>query len=136
MDNSYRNDIIAVSTIYQYLKRGQTRSLAFDPSNGDRGAYNLYEEALRFNKLITNTEIIIKKLDVVIDNQNELQTAMRNATNQINHLVTGTNKIAAALGNVNNQLAQANRNSEIQVYNQNRAIQELKHANWLKNLYH
>lgn len=123
----YRN-IIAISSIYEYLETGRCKSLTFNENTGDKGAYNIFEEELRLNKIITNTDIIIQKLDIVINNQKKLQLTMRQATDTINQLITNTN-------NISNSLERLESNSEIAIYNQQQTNKELSYMNFMNKLY-
>lgn len=125
----YRN-IIAVSSIYEYLKNGRTKGLEMNGS--DEGAYNKFESELRLNKIITNTDIIIQKLDVVIENQRELANTMRNAQNSINHLITSTNNMSAQLQSGINNL---NASVELSNYQQRQTNNELHYMNLMNTLH-
>ena len=124
----YRN-IVAVSSIYEYLKYDRTRSL--QRVGSDEGAYNIFESEVRLNKIITNTDIIIQKLDVVIENQRELANTMRNAQNSINNLVTSTNNMSARIQSGMNRL---NASVELSNYQQQQTNNELRYMNFMNTL--
>ena len=114
----YRN-IVAVASIYEYLKDGRTHSL--DINGSDEGAYNKFEREIRLNKIITNTDIIIQKLDVVIENQQELASVMSSATKSIDKLVSSTDKLNASV--------------ELSNYRQEQISNELHYMNMMNSLH-
>ena len=129
LEEKYRN-IVAVASIYEYLKHERTRSL--QRVGSDEGAYNIFESEVRLNKIITNTDIIIQKLDVVIENQRELANTMRNAQNSINHLVTSTNNMSARL---QSGMKQLNASAELSNYQQQQTNNELRYMNFMNTLH-
>ncbi len=129
LEEKYRN-IVAVASIYEYLKHERTRSL--QRVGSDEGAYNIFESEVRLNKIITNTDIIIQKLDVVIENQRELANTMRNAQNSINNLVTSTNNMSARIQSGMNRL---NASVELSNYQQQQTNNELRYMNFMNTLH-
>lgn len=129
LEEKYRN-IVAVASIYEYLKYEMTRSL--QRNGNDEGAYNIYERNIRLDKIITNTDIIIQKLDVVIENQRKLANTMRNAQNSINNLVTSTNNMSARL---QSGMKQLNASVELSNYQQQQTNNELKYMNFMNTLH-
>lgn len=101
LEKKYRN-IVAVASLYEYLKHERTRSL--QRTGNDEGAYNIYEMEIRLNKIVTNTDTIIQKLDVVIKNQYEIADTLREAKNSIDNLVISVNNASKQLSNrINNR---------------------------------
>ncbi|MGN1458363.1 MAG: hypothetical protein ACI4XP_10500 [Acutalibacteraceae bacterium] len=135
LDQDYRHNIVAIASMYGYLRKGICRCLEYNDKTGDDGAYKIYETERRLNKIITNTDTIIQKLDIVIENQRELQLTMIDATNTINRLVTNTDNISKSIGNIGNQLESLESNSEISIYNQNQTKNELKYMNFMNDIY-
>jgi len=129
LEEKYRN-IVAVASIYEYLKHERTRSL--QRVGSDEGAYNIFESEVRLNKIITNTDIIIQKLDVVIENQREFANTMKNAQNSINNLVTSTNNMSARL---QSGMKQLNASVELSNYQQQQTNNELKYMNFMNTLH-
>ena len=105
LEEKYRN-LVAVSSIYEYLKYERTRSL--QRVGSDEGAYNMFETEMRLNRIITNTEIIIKNLDKIAKNQRELANIMYNAQSSINNLVESTNTMSANINNLNTSVKLSN----------------------------
>ncbi len=85
LHSEYRN-VCAVAAIYSYLDKGITQSLKFDSGTGDKGAYALYEEDLRWGKAYSLLNEIIKRLDTVIENQQILVHEIRKANRNIENL--------------------------------------------------
>lgn len=123
----YRN-IYAVSSICGYLKNGRTHSLEFNEKTGDRGAYNIYEEERRLDKIITNTEEIINKLDQVIKNQYVLAEGLNRAREQIDMLSREVNSFAI---NTQQQLRNMENSQALIAYNQERMTAEAGILSWL-----
>ncbi|MBQ8133328.1 MAG: hypothetical protein IJ192_02805 [Clostridia bacterium] len=129
----YRN-MIAVSSIYEYLKDGRTRSLEVD--GGDKGAYNIFREEQLLNRIITNTDVIIKKLDILIDNQRELYFALQEANQSINYLTESVNISTSRLEKqIQNGMNIITNNQEINNYEQRRQTAELEYMNFMNTLY-
>lgn len=53
----YRN-LIAISSIYEYFESGRCNTLT-----GHEGAYNIYENEIRLNRIIVQLDIVIDKLE-------------------------------------------------------------------------
>lgn len=120
--------LVPVSSIYEYYRTGRTRSLSFDPSTGDTGAYNIFESEKRLDKIIANTEIIIKKLDTFIEVQRRT-----NAT--ISKLVASTENLSQKVLKNNDQIQRLVDNSEISIYNQEQTNAELRYMNFMNKIY-
>lgn len=87
----YRN-LPACSFILEQLENGLTNTLTFE--NGDKGAYNKWEEQVRHNAVITNLDDIRKtvhnidgKLDVVIQNQRLLYDKVDEINQNVDRVV-------------------------------------------------
>ena len=131
LDRDYRN-LYAVAVIYSYFCKGRTHSLQFDPRTGDPGAYNLYESERRLNRIITNTEEILSRLDEIAQNQYDLAVSMQNATRQISTLC---NKVTAQLNGISRSVAATERNTEIIAYNTACMEAETRFMAWMTALY-
>ena len=84
----YRN-IVAVSTIYEYLSSGRC-----DRLDGPNGAYNLYEMELRQN-------IIIGQLSSIVENLNQIRN---NQFTLYNELVSANQRAASVLSDIGNNV--------------------------------
>lgn len=123
----YRN-IYAVSSIYGYLLRGQTHSLQFNEETGDQGAYNIYETQRRLDRIITNTDEILVRLDHVMDCQRDLVLGLQEASRKIESLCGNVN---AQLKRITGSVANIEQCTQIASYNSQRAADELAFLNWM-----
>ena len=82
--SKYRN-LVAVSTIYEYLASGRC-----DQLEGPNGAYNLYEMELRQNIVIGQLSTITEHLEQIKENQYtlyyEIQKANRNSESMLSSI--------------------------------------------------
>ena len=76
----YRN-LVAMSAICEYLSSGRC-----DKLEGMGGAYNLYEEEIRLNLVITQISKVIEHLDQVKENQFLLYSQVTAANAQLNRM--------------------------------------------------
>ncbi len=127
LEPDYRN-IYAVSSLFGYLKKGRTNSLTFDAATGDMGAYNVYENERRQDRIITNTEEILKKLDRVVENQYVLAEGLRQAAARVDSLSRGVSDFVystrAQLDNIENSQA-------LIAYNTERTAAEAGMLSWI-----
>ena len=123
----YRN-ICAVSSIYGYLQKGRTCSLAFNEQTGDQGAYNIYEYEMRMNLIITNTQEILNRLDEISVNQYELAEGLRKANSRIDLLCSSVNR---HIKNTSQSLSEMQRCQSIIAYNTEQSQKQLEFINWL-----
>ncbi len=119
----YHHDFAAVASFLDYFKSGRCSTLG--ENRGGDGAYNTYENEL-FHK------IIINKLDLVIDNLNEIKQNQYSLAvaisegNQISHnLVSATERLALAQ-------ERTAENSAITAYSSQQAANELNQIKWLE----
>lgn len=84
----YRN-LVAVSTIYEYLSSGRC-----DRLDGPDGAYNLYEMELRQN-------IVIGQLSSIVENLNQIRN---NQFTLYNELVSANQSVASVLSDIGNNV--------------------------------
>lgn len=75
------NNLVAWSTIYEYYITGRVQDLT-----GPNGAYNLYENEVRSNLIISKLDNISDKLDTIKDNQYTLYTVMTDIKNDLSSL--------------------------------------------------
>lgn len=73
----YRNDVVAVNTIYEYFLTGMVSSLS--SKYGNDGAYNLYENHKRMDIIISKLDNIIDQLEQIKANQHMLYEAVQEA---------------------------------------------------------
>lgn len=80
--SKYRN-LVAVSTIYEYLASGRC-----DQLEGPNGAYNLYEMELRQNIVIGQLSTITEHLEQIKENQYTLYYEIQNANRNSESLLS------------------------------------------------
>ena len=90
----YRN-LTAIGTIYSYLQEQRTFSLGFDQKTGDPGAYNIYRQERQLEKIITNTDEIINRLDEIAYSQRMLADSLQKANDQIAKMSNEFNRFAS-----------------------------------------
>lgn len=101
----YRHNIVAVSSFYDYFDTG--RCLCF---TGSGGAYDTFENDLHFHRLETKLDVIITKLDEILDNQRMLSDLMRDANNTLYRIEQSNKKMMGSMSRIES-------NSEITAYN-------------------
>lgn len=119
----YWHDIVAISSFYQYLIEKRTYCLEYDRETGDRGAYNIYNEEAQRGLIISQLNVVIDKLDQVIDNQRTLQTTMQAANDKISYL---SNSVNQQTRQIRSSIQEQN---AIQTYNAERIEAELRFMN-------
>lgn len=126
----YWHDLVAICSFYQYLTEKRTYCLEFNPQNGDRGAYNIYNEELQRGIIISQLNVVINKLDQVLDNQHTLQRTLTDANNKIDYLSENLNSSMRRID------ASIQEQTAIQKYNSERTQAELEFMNVMNILYH
>lgn len=101
----YQHNIVAISSFYDYFDTG--RCLSF---TGPSGAYDTFENDMHFHRLETKLDVIITKLDEIIDNQRMLSELMRDANNTLYRIEQSNNKMMRTMSRIES-------NSEITAYN-------------------
>lgn len=96
--------LVAVVTFYEYFDSGRCNS--FEATETSGGAYNLYETEIRMNTIIGKLDIVINQLEQVKRNQE----ALYDVVCQIN---STTNKIYANTEKELNELKKSNTYNEI-----------------------
>lgn len=100
-------DFVSITTFIDYLKSGRCDSL-----EGSNGAYNIYEQE-------TRTDIIIGKLDTIIDKLDEIKTTQYFIYNEIK-------EVKKSLEEINDQLLINNNLNTVQVEQLNGVINNTK----------
>lgn len=86
--NKY-HDFVAISSFYEYLSSGRCTSL-----DGANGAYNLYENEIRMDMIITQLGTVAERLEQIQKNQYVLYSAIKEATNELQVLNKTTTELA------------------------------------------
>lgn len=108
---SYRN-FIAISSIYQYFESGICETL-----EGHEGAYSRYEIESRLDKIVTQIDVVIAKLDQIAQNQYTLYSAIREITPQIQNMTNQIDNAISKLEDNNVILNTVEKNSAITAAN-------------------
>lgn len=87
----YRN-YVAVSTLYEYILSGRCDTLV-----GSTGAYNLYENEIRMNMVITKLDQVVECLESIKNNQYMLYTSITNMNKELKNLNNTMSKIVVAI---------------------------------------
>ena len=114
----YRN-IIAISSFLEYFQSGRVYELA-----GPNGAYNLYENEVSLNMIITKLDTIISKLESIRTNQYMLYTAIQESKSLLESLDC---KMTRANDNLNSIM----NNSALIAYNTKAAADNTKAIKYL-----
>lgn len=117
----YRS-LIPIAMFLDYFKSGRCSTL--EEKYGGDGAYNIYEQERRLDRIIDSLEKINKNLELIRSNQYFLYCAMKEGNKTIQQLVNSTQNIAAA----QNRIAGA---SAVTAYNAQRSADELTQIKWL-----
>lgn len=117
----YRN-FVAVCSICEYLESGRCSELG-----GPDGAYNLFEQEIRMNLIITQLGSILSKLDRIQANQAMLYDAISTGNRLTSQLIERTNE-SIRLGEYNAQ------QNAITAYNTQQTAREVSFSNWMRAL--
>lgn len=117
----YRN-FVAVCSICEYLESGRCSELG-----GPDGAYNLFEQEIRANMVITQLGSILSKLDRIQANQALLYDAISTGNHLTSQLIERTNE-SIRLGEYNAQ------QNAITAYNTQQTAREVSFSNWMRAL--
>lgn len=103
--------MVAVSSFFDYFDTG--RCLSF---TGPGGAYAVYEEDLRFQRLETKLDVIISKLEELLDSQRMLAGLMREANDTLYRIEQSNNRMMQSVSRIEE-------NTELIEYNARCAMQ-------------
>lgn len=109
----YRN-MIAVLSMYEYFTSGRCTELT-----GHEGAYNIYENELRLNIIISSLDDILYRLDEIKQNQYVLYQELKTTQNMIDSLSGDLNYMMSSVNAVE-------RNSSIAAYNSKMAAEDTR----------
>lgn len=100
----YRN-FVAISSIYEYFVSGRCEELG-----GPHGAYNVYEEEIRQNMIISKLDDVINSLSRIENNQSMLYDAIWKGNLALQQMQQAIQEMSSSIQNIEN-------NSEITAYN-------------------
>ncbi|MBE6797181.1 MAG: hypothetical protein E7531_02440 [Ruminococcaceae bacterium] len=116
--SKYR-DLVSVATFYEYFDSGRCKEL-----EGSDGAYNIYENEIRMNTVVSQLTQIIESLEQVKQNQYMIYTAIQETNRLLSSLNASMNKAVSSLSAIKNNttdmktyMSQIADNTEVIAYN-------------------
>lgn len=103
----YRN-FVAVATFYEYFDSGRCSAL-----EGHEGAYNIFENEIRLNAILTKLDDINERLDEIRTNQYKVYNAVSEGNRIANNIYQQSLKITGSTETIANNSAIAAYNSRI-----------------------
>ncbi|MBQ3182574.1 MAG: hypothetical protein IJB57_02790 [Clostridia bacterium] len=114
----YRN-IVALSSIYEYLMAGRCTSL-----EGADGAYNIYESEIRMDRIIDQLDTVITSLDQIKQNQfmiysklEEINSSLHRLENTMSKAVTSIDAIKVNTDSMNKYMENISKNTDVIAHN-------------------
>ncbi len=105
------HDIVAISTFYEYLMSGRCSAL-----EGTDGAYNLYENEIRANIIVSQLSEIIAHLEAIKQNQYMLYSEMQKMNKSIYSLNSQMDDMLSSLEKIENHSKQVEYNTAVTAY--------------------
>ncbi len=135
----YRNLIMACS-LYEYICAGRCVTL-----EGHEGAYNILEMEIRLDRVITQLDEVIVKLNAIQQNQFMLYSAIQESKQQVDTILKSTHNMAEQLYTIqkqsmlqgeelNAQIVQLQKSSALSAYYTERAHKEIHYLNRMNYL--
>lgn len=131
----YRNFVMLCS-LYEYLSSGRCMAL-----EGHEGAYNLLEQEMRMDLIITKLDRAILQLDEIRSNQFALYSVVQESNHQFVKLLSSTEQMVNSLqmmrlqgDELNARIADLQKNSELAAYQSECTKKELHYMNRMKYL--
>lgn len=93
----YRGNLAALNTMCEYFVSG--RAVTLSTTNGNDGAYNLYENELRQNVIIDKLDVVINSLEQIKANQYALYEAIQEADRTMYQISDMAEKISSIADN-------------------------------------
>lgn len=122
----YQN-LIAISSFYDYLMSGRCSEL-----EGHEGAYNIYEMEARLDRIVTQLDIVIAKLDKIQQNQYMLYRAIQEGNKQNQELL---GKLTSAVKGVSERLDAQGRSIAYAAYEAELTRKELQYQSRMNRIY-
>jgi len=105
-------DVVALSTFYEYLQAGRCTTLI-----GANGAYNLYEEQLRGEKIIGQLSQVISQLDEIKESQYMIYSELQKVNKNLDRLNSTMDKALIAVQNLEKDVAHISENTDVIAHN-------------------
>lgn len=107
----YRN-LIAVTMFCEYLETGRCSALT-----GHEGAYNIYEQEVRMNRIITQLDAAANMLGEIKKSQNLLFREISEANSTLKQIENDNQKLLASMNAMNASMDSIAENMELTAYN-------------------
>ena len=101
----YRHNMVAIASFYDYFDTGICSTLT-----GPHGAYSRYEEDLRFQRIYSRLDVIISKLDEIIETQRTIARLLEQANDTLSHISRTNNRMMQKVSRIEE-------NSDLTAYN-------------------
>lgn len=101
----YRHNMVAIASFYDYFDTGICSTLT-----GPHGAYSRYEEDLRFQRIYSRLDVIISKLDELIETQRTIAQLLEQANDTLSHISRTNNRMMQKMSRIEE-------NSDLTAYN-------------------
>ena len=131
----YRN-LVMVCSLYEYICSGRCSAL-----EGHEGAYNILETEMRLDRIITQLDMVIDRLDSIKQNQYILYSTIKESNNKCEQIIYSANNIAASINSfrgetaaLNAQIAELQKSSALTAYTTERVRQEMHYMNRMNYL--
>lgn len=112
-------DVVALSSFYEYLTAGRCTAL-----EGADGAYNIYENEIRLNHVISQLDAVITSLEEIKQNQYMMYQELRSINSSLSRLnstmdkaLTAIQGIEANTTSMNEYMEHISKNSDVIAHN-------------------
>lgn len=107
----YRNPV-ALASFYDYLAAGRCTTLS-----GADGAYNIFENEVRLDRIVTKLDVVIKQLEQIKDNQYALYSEMSKMNANLETINSTAGSMADSLVNIKDYQKNISDNTAIIAHN-------------------
>ena len=108
-------DIVSIATFYEYLSSGRCQELG-----GPDGAYNLYENEIRMNMIISQMDRVIESLEQIKQNQFVIYSTLQSMNSKLSQLNESMNKAVKSIVNIEASVDSIDNTAEVIAYNTER----------------
>ena len=109
-------DIVALTSFYEYLVAGRCDSL-----EGKDGAYNIYESEIRTNQIIPQLNDVMDSLEQIKNGQYMVYSTIKGVYSNLEQLNTKTEAALIAMDQMQDDISQISKQSEVIAYNTEQA---------------
>lgn len=120
----YRN-LCAISSFYEYFQSGRCTTLA-----GHEGAYNIFENEIRLDRIVQQLDVVIEKLDQIKRNQYMLYNAIKQSQEISNNIIKEIQSTKNELKNIQSQNTHIIDNTRVTAYNAKITAQNTEFLKW------